>query len=125
MTYKTSEGAPRGTLAPPADGPSPGERGRFSARRKMETVLRLLRGEALDAVSREVGVSGSTLSSWRDHFLAAGQAALKSRPADERDEEIQRLRAKVGEITMNNELLRERCHQVEAGRPLAFRRLKS
>jgi transposase-like protein len=91
----------------------------------METVLRLLRGEALDAVSREVGVSGSTLSSWRDHFLAAGQAALKSRPADERDEEIQRLRAKVGEITMNNELLRERCHQVEAGRPLAFRRLKS
>ena len=55
-------------------------------------------------------------------FLAGGQAALKSRPADERDDEIQRLRAKVGEITMNNELLLERCHRLEATLPLPRRR---
>jgi hypothetical protein len=41
-----------------------------------------------------------------------GQAALKSRAADDRDQEIQRLRAKVGEITMNNELLLDRCHRL-------------
>lgn len=99
-----------------------GERGRFSSRRKTEAVLRLLRGENLDALSRELSVTAATLSQWRERFLAAGQAALKSRPADERDEEVRRLQAKVGEITMQNELLRERARTTEAGLPLAQRR---
>jgi transposase-like protein len=99
-----------------------GEPGRFSARRKTETILRLLRGEPLDGVARELGVTAATLAQWREYFLAGGQAALKSRLADDRDEEIQRLRAKVGEITMNHELLLDRCHRLEAGLPLALRR---
>jgi transposase-like protein len=98
------------------------EPGRFSARRKTETLLRLLRGEPLDGVARELGVTAATLAQWREQFLAGGQAALKSRPADERDEEIHRLRAKVGEITMHNELLLDRCHRLEGGLPLASRR---
>ena len=87
----------------------PGERGRFSAPRKAATVLRLLRGESLELLARELGVTAATLAGWRDEFLAGGQAALKSRPADDRDEEIARLRAKVGELTMDNELLLQRC----------------
>jgi len=98
------------------------ERGGFSTRRKAAVVLRLLRGEELDALSRELGVTAATLSQWRDRFLAAGQASLQSRPADERDDEIHRLQAKIGEITMANELLLERSHQLEAGLPLAQRR---
>jgi transposase-like protein len=98
------------------------EPGRFSARRKTETILRVLRGEPLDSLARELGVTAATLAHWREEFLAGGQAALKSRPADERDDEIQRLRAKVGEITMNNELLLERCHRLEANLPLPRRR---
>jgi hypothetical protein len=66
-------------------------------------------------------VTAATLAHWREEFLAGGQAALKSRPADERDDEIQRLRAKVGEITMNNELLLERGHRLEANLPLPRR----
>lgn len=104
----------------PAD--SGREPGRFSARRKTETILRLLRGESLDGLARELGVTAATLAQWREAFLGGGQAALKSRPADERDDEIQRLRAKVGEITMNNELLLERCHRLEANLPLPRRR---
>src|SRR5262245_22432701 len=92
-----------------ASSPNPGDRGRFSAKRKTDAFLRLLRGESLDLISRELGVIAATLSSWRDDFLAGGQAALKSRPTDERDEEIARLRAKVGELTMDNELLLQRC----------------
>jgi transposase len=61
--------------------------------------LRLLRGEDRELASRELGVTAATLSGWREDFLAAGQAALKSRPADERDGEIARLRAEVGELT--------------------------
>ena len=91
------------------DTTNPGERGRFSSQHKTAAVLRLLRGEDLELLSRELGVTAATLSAWRDDFLAGGQAALKSRPADDRDDEIARLRAKVGELTMDNELLTQRC----------------
>ena len=114
------EGARRATEGGAGDGAA--DRGRFSSRRKMEAVLRLLRGEALDAVSRELGVSGATLGQWREQFLASGRASLKSRSPDERDDEILRLRAKVGEITMENELLREKARALEVGHPLAPRR---
>jgi transposase-like protein len=96
--------------------PNSGERGRFSSQRKTAAVLRLLRGEDLELVSRELGIIAATLSGWRDDFLAGGQAALKSRPTDD---EIARLRAKVGELTMDNELLTQRCR---ADRPFAPRR---
>jgi Helix-turn-helix domain len=100
---------------------NPSERGRFSAPPKAATVLRLLRGESLEVLSRELGVTAATLAGWRDNFLAGGQAALKSRPADDRDEEIARLRAKVGELTMDNELLLQRCR---GGHPFVLRRRK-
>ena len=102
------------------DGPAPERRRRMSAGRKPDAVLRLLRGEALELVSRELGVTAAELSGWRDAFLAGGGAALKSRPADARDGAIGRL--KVGELTMANELLGARIEHLEAGRPLARRR---
>jgi transposase-like protein len=92
-----------------ASSPNSGKRGRFSAKRKTDAVLRLLRGEDLELISRDLGVTAATLSRWRDDFLAGGQAALKSRPTDERDDEIARLRAKIGQLTMDNELLLQRC----------------
>ena len=99
-----------------------GERGRWSSRRKTEVVLRVLRGEDLDALSRELGVTAGAIARWRDEFLAGGQAAVKSRPADARDDELGRLRAKVGELTMENELLRERAWRAEAEHPFGRRR---
>jgi hypothetical protein len=94
----------------------------MSARRKQSAVLRLLRGEDLELLSRELGVTAAELSAWRDAFLAAGEAALKSRPADGRDVEIGRLKAKVGELTMANELLDAKIDRLETHRPLAHRR---
>ena len=98
------------------------DRGRFSARRKTEAVVRLLRGEDLDTLSRELGVVAATLSAWRDAFLDGGSAALKSRPADDRDELVARLQAKVGQLTMDNELLGRKCQHLESGRPFVTRR---
>src|SRR3954468_12994420 len=98
------------------------DRGRFSAKRKTEAVLRLLRGEDLDTLSRELGVTAATLSGWRDSFLGGGTAAMKSRPADEKDGEIARLRSKVGQLTMDNELLGQKCQHLESGRPFVTRR---
>lgn len=98
------------------------DRGRFSAKRKAQAVLRLLRGEDLDTLSRELGVIAATLSGWRDAFLDGGTAAMKSRPADDRDEEVARLRSKVGQLTMDNERLGRKCQHLECGRPFASRR---
>ena len=102
------------------DGPAPAgsdwrNRRRMSARRKQSAVLRLLRGEDLELVSRELGVTAAELTAWRD-------AALKTRPADGRDAEIGRLKAKVGELTMANELLDAKIDRLETSRPLAQRR---
>jgi len=55
---------------------SPGRAGRMSRQRKTAAVLRLLRGEDLETVSRGLGVTAATLSGWHDAFLAAGEAAL-------------------------------------------------
>ncbi len=104
------------------DGPTPEPRRRMSARRKQEAVLRLLRGEDLELVSRELGVTAAELSGWREAFLAAGEAALKTRPADARDGEIGRLKEKVGDLTMANELLEAKIERLETARPLAQRR---
>jgi hypothetical protein len=48
------------------------ERGRFSSKRKRETVLLFLRGEDLDLLSRGIGVTGAALARWRDTFLEGG-----------------------------------------------------
>ena len=104
------------------DGPAPERRRRMSAQRKQSAVLRLLRGADLELLSRELGVTAAALSAWRDAFLTAGEASLKTRPADGRDVEIGRLKAKVGDLTMANELLATRIEGLEAGRPLARRR---
>lgn len=72
-------------------------------------------------MSRELGVTAE-LAAWRDDFLAADEASLKMRPADERDAEIARLKGKVGDLTMSNELLKAKIAKLEGDRPLARRR---
>ena len=69
-------------------GSTPEGRRRMSARRKQDAVLRLLRGEDLELLSRQLGVTAADLSGWRGAFLAAGEVSLKTRPADARDAEI-------------------------------------
>ena len=95
-----------------------GRGGRFSAGRKREVVLRLLRGEDLESVSRAVGITAARASHWRAQFLAAGQAGLKSRATDARDDDHRRLQAKIGELLMETEVLYAKVDQLEASGPL-------
>jgi transposase-like protein len=110
----TARGA---TDAPGAVTAKKGERGRFSAPRKAEAIMRLVRGESLDALSRELGVTAATLSEWREKFLTAGQAALKAREASPQDEEVHHLKAMVGDLTMRLEVSREAVTRLSGGRP--------
>lgn len=105
-------------------GAAPGRGGRMSRQRKTSAVFRLLRGEDLELVSRSLGVTAATLSGWRDAFLAAGEAALTSRTNSGEELENQRLKAKLGEVLVERDLLHEKIAILEAGRPLARRRQK-
>ncbi|KPL21862.1 MAG: hypothetical protein AMJ75_09160 [Phycisphaerae bacterium SM1_79] len=118
---KNKDGATKRAVA---SGAATAKGGRFSAPRKAEAVLRLLRGEDLELLSRKLGVIASTLSLWREQFLAAGQSSLKGKTGkmDERDDQISRLKKKVGELTMDNELLREKVQRLEDNFPLTHRR---
>src|SRR3954463_10134861 len=62
-----------GRSGAPDGRPEGGREVRWSARRKQEVVLRLLRGESLDALARETGQAAGTISGWREAFLEAGQ----------------------------------------------------
>src|SRR4051812_36711059 len=114
---RTPEGAPErspkaGVGAPlGVDGNGPK---RFSVQRKIAIVARLLRGEPLDLVARQTNVSIARLTEWRDRALAGAATALKERERDDRDDEIARLKSKVGEITMDNELLYARRWRANA-----------
>lgn len=87
-------------------------------------MQRLLRGEPLEEVSRALNVPAARLSEWRDKALSGALSAMKERERDARDDEIARLKAKVGESTMSIELLQEKIARLEAKRPLARRRSK-
>ena len=76
---------------------------RWSAPRKTELVLCLLRGESLDSVSRASQVPAHELESWKRAFLDAGMRGLK-RHSEPEDRELIRTRAKIGELTMRLEL---------------------
>jgi transposase len=95
---------------------------RWSAGRKGEVVLRILRGESLDALSREVGVEIYRLEEWRDKALSGMDLGLKDRQQDPLSHELDAAKRHIGEISMENELLRERARALEEKRPLATRR---
>lgn len=95
---------------------------RLSARMKQDIVLRVLRGEDLELLSREHEVTAALISQWRDEFLEAGKAALRSRGRNGESPEAANLHKKIGEITMDNELLRDKIRRMESGYPLARRR---
>ena len=49
---------------------------RWSKEKKLEVVLRLLRGESVDAVSREVGIESYRLEQWKEDALVAMKGGL-------------------------------------------------
>jgi len=60
----------------------------------------------------------------RDAFLAAGEAALTTKPATGEELESDRLKARLGAALIERDLLNEKIAILEANRPLARRRLK-
>src|SRR5437870_300739 len=97
---------PRKAVTPPEPSSTPNEPElpeRWSVQRKSELVLRLLRGDALDAVSRESQVPAHELESWKRVFLEQGTRGLRIRGEPE-ERELTLARAKIDELMMRLEL---------------------
>ena len=104
---------PTGRAAPPTPGAAakpgplaPGQR--WSVARKREVVLRLLRGESAEMLSRELGLPMFKLEQWRQKAEAALNGALKEREADTAGTELAAAMQRIGELSMEVELLRAR-----------------
>jgi hypothetical protein len=62
----------------------------------------------------------ATLSEWRERFLAGGESGLKSREAEPDNEGERRLKSVVANLSVENELLREKIARLEQDRPFAW-----
>jgi hypothetical protein len=82
-------------------------------------VLRLLRGEPLDALSRELGVEIYRLEQWREKAVSGIDEALKDRTGDPLATELDAAKRHIGELSMEVELLRR---ERDLRRPLPGRR---
>ena len=93
-----------------------------SASRKRDVVLRLLRGESLEALSREAGVEIYRLEAWRERAMAGLELGLKDRHGEPVAEVLDAAKRHIGKLSMEIELLRERARAAEQRLPLAMRR---
>ena len=118
-----SEGARRATEEASESSARAGG-GRWSTKRKVSVILELLRGADSESTSRKHRVTLATLTEWRDRFLTAGEAGLKSREVAVEDEEKRRLKSAVATVSVENELLREKIARLENGRPFAWGKSK-
>ena len=105
----TGRAAPMAPAAPNLSPLAPGQR--WSVARKREVVLRLMRGESAELLSRELGLPIFKLEHWRQRAEASLEGALKEREADPADGQLAAAMQRIGELTMENELLRAKMER--------------
>jgi len=84
---------------------------RWTATRKMEVILRLMKGEPIELLSREIGVPASEIETWHQTVIKGVEAALKARVDDPLQAELDLAKKRIGELSMENELLKERSRR--------------
>lgn len=84
---------------------------RWSATRKMEVILRHIKGESLDSLSREIGVAASQIEHWHKKVLRGIELSLKDREDDPLHNDLNVAKKRIGELCMENELLREKSRK--------------
>ena len=92
---------------------------RWTVARKREVVLRLLRDEPVQLLSRQLGVEIFRLEQWREKAIGGIDASLKQRKGDPVQAELDSAMKRIGELTMQVELLEAKT---ETFGPLGRRR---
>lgn len=84
---------------------------RWTAKRRVALVVSILKGETSVAeAARMHGLTVAEVEGWREKFLVGAENALRTRPKDEdavKDEQIKKLKQKIGDLVLDNDILRE------------------
>jgi transposase-like protein len=95
---------------------------RWTAKRRSALVLGILRGEtSAQEAARKHGLTVAEIEDWQERFLSGAENSLRTRPREDealREEEVRRLKQKVGELVLDNDILKE---AVKRAAPLAQR----
>ena len=86
---------------------------RWTVARKREVAIRVMRGESIEMLSRELGVESYRIQEWYERAMAGLDAGLRERGGDPLEDQLKRAHALVGELTMMNELYQERLRRIE------------
>ena len=68
--------------------------------RKREVVLRLLHGEAVEFLSRQLGVEIFRLEQWRENAIGGIDASLRERKGDPMKAELDTAMKRIGGFTL-------------------------
>lgn len=84
---------------------------RWTAKRRVALVVGMLKGETSVAeAARTHALTVAEIEDWRDKFLSGAENALRTRPKDDdavKDEQIKKLKQKIGDLVLDNDILRE------------------
>jgi len=84
---------------------------RWTAKRRAALILRVLKGETSVAeAARQHGFTVVEVEGWQEQFLRSAENGLRRRPKDEdalKDEQIKKLKQKIGDLVVENDVLRE------------------
>ena len=96
---------------------------RWTAKRRAALVLRVLKGETSVAeAARQHGLTVGEVENWQDQFLRAAENGLRRRPKDEdalKEEQIKKLKQKIGDLVVENDVLREALKPYPLGREMS------
>ena len=84
---------------------------RWTAKRRAALVVDILRGSTtVVEAARAHGLTVAEIEQWKERFLSGAENALRTRPVDDealKEQEIKRLKQKVGELVMDLDILKE------------------
>jgi hypothetical protein len=83
------------------------KKSRKSAGLKEQAVLRLLKGEDMELVSRQMGFAMHELAQWREKFILGGRENLKSHPKDPLNAELEQRDKLILKLALENEILKK------------------
>lgn len=95
------------------------ENRRWTAKRKSSLVLDIIKGNTTSAqAAREYDLTVSEIEEWVADAMAGMENQLRSKPKDvaqQYEAEIKELRAKVGELVLQNDVLKKFSRLPESG----------
>ena len=95
---------------------------RWTAKRRSSLVLELVRGETtVQEAARKHGLTVAQVENWKEQFLLGAENALRSRPKEEealKDEQIKKLKQKVGELVLDLDIYKEAMRGHPFGRKI-------